>query len=368
MRTPYDYFTSSQGDKSVFCVTLNQDKYPFPVLLVVHLDRASCHYNSIMQKTIKAIMPLIFIMAFLSIPKAALAESSARLPTYSSASELIGAVNALRATYGLAPYQTNPILMSIAQTHAEYLLSIGTFTHIGADGSRPYQRALAAGYLVAGDLSFGGFFSENITGGVGQTADEAVKTWMGDNAHKNTMLSGTLQDVGAGVSISGNTYYYVLDAGLSTGGTPVAYTPPAPLNPITPTLIPNTPNADGSIVHIVQPGDTLGSIYMAYNVPLADILKLNGLTLKSTIYPNQKIIIRAAFTPMPTQPTSTPTIRPTITPWPTSTPTATNTAIPPTPTPSPGLPVSAAAGAVAIIIIAALILAGLLAVLGRRQK
>lgn len=352
----------------MFCVTLNKDKYPFPALLVVYLYRASCHYNSNMQKTIKAIMLLILIMASLSIPKAAQAKSSARLPTYSSASELIGAVNALRASYGLAPYQTNPILMSIAQMHADYLLSIGTYTHTGADGSRPYQRALAAGYLVAGDLSLGGFFSENITGGVGQTADEAVKTWMGDSDHQNTMLSGIFQDVGAGVGVSGNTYYYVLDAGLSTGGTPVAYTPPAPLHPVTPTLIPNTPNADGSIIHIVQPGDTLGSIYMSYNVPLADVLKLNGLTLKSTIYPNQKIIIRAAFTPTPTQPTSTPTIRPTNTPWPTATPTATNTAIPPTPTPSPGLPVSAATEAVALIIIAALALAGLLAVLGRRQK
>ncbi len=352
----------------MFCVTLTKDKCPFPALLVAHFYMASCHYNSNMQKTIKAIMLLVCLMVFLSLPKAAQADSSARLPMYSSASELIGAVNALRATYGLAPYQTNPILMSIAQTHADYLLSIGTYTHTGADGSRPFQRALAAGYPVAGDLNLGGFFAENITGGVGQTADEAVKSWMGDSDHQNTMLSGTFQDVGAGVGVSGNTFYYVLDAGLTTGGTPVAYTPPAPLNPITPTLIPNTPNADGSIVHIVQPGDTLGSIYMAYNVPLADILKLNGLTLKSTIYPNQKIIIRAAFTPTPTQPTSTPTIRPTDTPWPTSTPSATNSVIPPTPTPSPGLPVSAATEAVGVIILAALALAGLVAVLGRRQK
>jgi uncharacterized protein YkwD len=321
-----------------------------------------------MYKTIKGFLALIFFLAAFSTPKEALAESSARLPIYSSASELINAVNAMRGTYGLAPYQTNSILMGIAQAHAEYLVSIGTFTHIGADGSRPYQRALAAGYLVAGDLSLGGFFSENITGGVGQTADDAVKIWMGDDPHKNTMLSGTLQDVGAGVGISGNTYYYVLDAGLSTGGTPVAYTPPAPLHPSTPTLIPNTPNADGSIVHIVQPGDTLGSISMAYNVALADILKLNGLTLKSTIYLDQRIIIQAAFTPTPTQPTPTPTIRPTITPWPSSIPTSTVTAIPPTPTPSPGLPVTAAGGAVAAIIVSALVLAGLVAVIGRKRK
>jgi uncharacterized protein YkwD/LysM repeat protein len=352
----------------VFFVTLYQDRYPVFQQLDYPHKRACSHYNCCMNKTIKILWLLIFILVTFSYPTITLAEVPARQPSFSTASELINAVNSLRATYGLAPYQTNSILMGIAQAHAEYLVSIGTMTHTGANGTRPFQRALAAGYLVAGDLSLGGWFSENLTGGVGQTAEEAVKVWMGDDPHKNTMLSGVLQDVGAGVGVYGNTFYYVLDAGLSTGGTPVAYTPPAPLSPGTPKIFPNTPNADGSIVHIVQPGDTLGSIYLAYNVPLADILKLNKLTLKSLIYPAQKIIIQAAFTPTPTLPTFTPTIPPTITPWPTSTPSSTSTNIPPTPTPAPGLPVSAAGGAVAAIIVSALVLAGLIAVLGRKRN
>jgi uncharacterized protein YkwD len=321
-----------------------------------------------MVKIFRAFWVIIFILATCSPADVAFAETSQRLPAFSSGSELIAAVNALRATYGLAPYQTNSILMGIAQAHAEYLISIGTMTHTSANGMRPFQRALAAGYLLAGDLNLGGFFSENITGGVGQTAEEAVKVWMGDDPHKNTMLSGALQDVGAGVGVSGNTFYYVLDAGLSTGGKPVAYTPPAPLQQSTPAIVANTPNADGSIVHIIQPGDTLGTINLAYHVPLADILKLNGLTLKSTIYPNQKIIIRAAYTPTSTQPTSTPTIPPTSSPWPTTTPTFTATNLPPTPTPSPGMPISAAGGALGFIVLSALILALLVALLGRKRN
>ena len=121
-------------------------------------------------------------------------------------------------------------------------------------------------------------------------------------------------------------------------------------------------------MHIVQPGETLGSLSMAYNVPLADILKLNGLTVKSVIFVNQKITIRVANTPTPTQPTSTPTIPRTMTPWPTSTLTSTATDLPPTPTPSPGLPVSAAGGAVTSIVVAALLLAGLIALLGRKRS
>jgi len=111
------------------------------------------------------------------------------------------------------------------------------------------------------------------------------------------IVSTSFADVGAGVATSGNTSYFVLVEALSTRGTPVAYNTSRTLNPSTPTIVSNTPNPDGSIVQIVQPGQTLGSLSMAYNVPLADILKLNRLTLTSTIFVNQKIIIRAANTP-----------------------------------------------------------------------
>ena len=321
-----------------------------------------------MRKYSLALRILAFILIASLAPVSVLAESSVPAPRFSTAAELIDAVNALRVSHGLAAYQSNSILMGIAQTQADYLVSIGTISHTGAGGSKPFQRALAAGYLVGGDLSLGGYFSENLTAGVGQTASDAVEIWMGDDAHKNTMLSGTLQDVGAGVGIYGNTYYYVLDCGLSTGGTPVAYTPVPPLTQNTPTIIPNTPNADGSILHIVQRGDTLGSLSLAYNVPLADLLKLNGLTLKSVIYINQKIIIRSASTPTPTLPTGTPTIRPTVTEWPTSPPTASETPLPPTPTQSPKLPASAAEGAVSAIVITALVIAGLITLIGRKRK
>ncbi len=314
---------------------------------------------------------LALIFSTFSLPQIARAGSTAHAPSFSTAAELIAAVNALRATYGLAPYQTNSILMSIAQTQADYLLSAGVMSHADAAGRLPFQRALAAGYLVAGDLSLGGFFSENITGGIGQTAEEAVEAWMGDDPHKNTMLSGTLQDVGAGVGVSGNTYYYVLDCGLSTGGTPVVYTPPsAPSNRKTPTMVPNTPNADGSIVHVVQSGDTTLAIAIAYGISWTELLKLNNLTEKSIIYPGDEIIIRAAYTPTVTQPTGSPTRRFTMTPWPTSRPTKTAVPESPTPisTPSLSRAVPAAGGAVAMIVVAALVLAGLMALLGRRRK
>jgi len=295
-------------------------------------------------------------------PRGARAES-AFSPNISTPFELIDAVNTLRTSYGLPPYTTNSILLSIAQGQAEYNLSNGTITHISADGLQPLQRALQAGYPVAG-----GFFSENITAGIGLNAPGAVQIWTGDNPHLNTMISSNLQDIGAGVAVTGNTYYYVIDCGLSTGGISRPFNPPQPYSTPVATLIANTPNADGSVVHIVQLGDTTLGIALAYGISMEDLLVLNSLTEKSVIYPGQQIIIRAAYTPTPTQPTSTPTERPTITPWHTSTTTSTKTPVPPTPTPSSGLPVSAARNTVTVIAVAALVIAALLALLGRKRK
>jgi uncharacterized protein YkwD/LysM repeat protein len=332
--------------------------------------RSSRRYNCHMRKLMPALLTFLLILTISFPPEAVRAESAAA-PHFSTAAELIEAVNALRASDGLPPYTVNSILMGIAQGQAEYLAAIGVSnTHISADGLRPHQRALLAGYPVAGDLSNGspGWFAENVTGGIGKTAQDAVDEWMGDEDHRNTMLSNDLFDVGAGVAIIGNTYYYCLDAGQSTGGTPRPFTPPPAYNTPVATRVPNTPNADGSIVYIVQRGDTPLAIAIAYGVSLHEIYMLNNLTDSSLIYPNQRIIVRGAYTPTPTPPTSTPTEHPTVTPWPTSTTTSTETPVPPTPTPSPGLPASAARGAVAAIVVAALVIAALLALLGRKRK
>ena len=330
--------------------------------------KAACQYNCAMRKCLPLFLVMLLVLiVFYSSPEVQAAPSSA--PALSDASEVIDAVNALRATYGLPAYQPNSILMGIAQIHAEYLAAIGVSNvHTDAQGLRPFQRAIAAGYMVAGDLTLGGFFSENVTGGVGKTPQDAVNEWMGDEPHLNTMVAATLADVGAGVAVVGNTYYYCLDAAHSSGGTPVAYTPPPPLYTSVPTFIPNTPNADGSIIHIIQPGDTLGSIAEAYGVPLANLLSLNNITLQSKIYAGNKLKIRTAYTPTPTQPTGTPTGLPTITAWPTSTPTFTETPLLPTPTSSPGLPVSAARNSVFAIVVTALVIAGLIALIGHKRN
>ena len=136
--------------------------------------KVSCHYNSKMQKFLKAIWVLVFILASFTLPQVAQAESAGYAPAFSSASDLIAGVNAVRSSNGLNTLQPNSILDTIAQQQAEYELSIGAQTDTGRGGSRPYQRALAAGYLLAGDLSKGGIIAELLYGGVGIGASAAV--------------------------------------------------------------------------------------------------------------------------------------------------------------------------------------------------
>ncbi len=98
---------------------------------------------------------------------------------------------------------------------------------------------------------------------------------------------------------------------------------------------------DGSVVHQVQPGQSLWAIAIAYGVKIADLVKLND-TLSPTnpvIYTGQKIIIRGTLPP-----TLSPTVTDTLLPV-TRTPTITRTPRPPTRTlapsrtPTPTVPV-----------------------------
>ena len=221
---------------------------------------------------------------------------------------LIAEVNALRAANGLPELIPDPILMAVSQAHADYMASIGSVTHYSADGSRPFQRSLAAGYPVAGDLSLGGFHSENIIAGTNMTPAEAVSRWTGDEPHLNTMISPQYVDIGAGVSIVGNKIYYVIDTARKSGSAVPVYTPQivngtpvVNLNPLVSTIFPSTPAGDGSVIHQVRPGETLWLIAITYGVKIDEILALNNLPKDSPIYPKQALIIKKApATPSPT--------------------------------------------------------------------
>lgn len=101
-------------------------------------------------------------------------------------------------------------------------------------------------------------------------------------------------------------------------------------------ILTSTPKPDGSIYHIVQPGESLWVISAAYGIPGSEIMVLNGNSPEADeVYIDQVLLIRKANTPTPTSnvtPTPIPTTpRPTVfvpsrTPIPTKTPLPTPTA------------------------------------------
>lgn len=285
-----------------------------------------------------------------------------------AASEMIATVNALRESNGLERYQQNSILTSIAQTHALYISTTGVLTNFDDQGKRPYQRALDAGYQVAGDLSVGGLLTQVIASGTGLTEEQVIVKWQASTADSVALLSPDYQDVGVGIAAANGITYYVLiaaTAGDSTTAVPTSL-PGTGTAPIL-TGIPSTPLATGEIYHDVRKDEALWSIALLYGTTIAELKLLNGLA-SDEIFEGQRLIIRRASTetPTPSPVPVTPTLGlSTSTATVPVTPTATLT---PTPLPTPPTSLQSGGSVVGGIVLAALLAAGLFAFLGRRRN
>jgi LysM repeat protein len=129
-----------------------------------------------------------------------------------------------------------------------------------------------------------------------------------------------------------NNDVYLDDASLNvvTGGTPEPTGSPAPT--ITPANTP-TPRADGAVVHIVGPSDTLYGLSLQYGISYDDLLQLNHLSATSILTLGQEIVVKPGIgTAMPSNAppatatsapaTQAPTLASTLAPTVTSTPAA----------------------------------------------
>lgn len=229
---------------------------------------------------------------------------------------LVDAVNALRAQYGLPPYQVNPSLMTAAQLHSEWAAGAGYHSHAGPDGSRPRDRAIQQGYGSGATV----YVSENIYwSSANPTNATAVNWWTNSPIHFQGMTSDFYLEIGAGVAYNGSAGYFTLMFGVVSGqasssaGSSAGQTAPQSLSDfgsgdvITPILV-ATPGPDGSVFHQVQEGQFLINIADAYGIELDELLAINDLDETSIIYPGDLVMITAPqHTPTPEpEPTDTP--------------------------------------------------------------
>ncbi|MCP4544785.1 MAG: LysM peptidoglycan-binding domain-containing protein [Chloroflexi bacterium] len=122
--------------------------------------------------------------------------------------EMVQMINQIRAQHGLAPLTYNETLAQAAQAHANDCSQRGWCNHTGTDGSDVKTRILRAGYDAAG---WAECWAQQ------QTLQDAVNIWMDevppDDAHRRTLLTTGLSEVGVGMAKTGWGYYFIADFG-----------------------------------------------------------------------------------------------------------------------------------------------------------
>lgn len=244
-----------------------------------------------------------------------------------TAAEVIGAVNELRLSRGLSALNTHPILMQVAADQATALAATdGAIGHERPCGITLGQDLLKRGYPLAGALSLDGYRSENWV--TAETTEDAIRFWLGDEPHTNTMISEHRSDIGAAV-VTGSQTYIVLETALQTASGQMQYEASAILTGIPMTqaacfglatqyagnsllpqysipVIRSTALPDGEVVHEVKYGQTLWSIAIQYGTTIVKIRQLNNLG-NDVLQPGQRLLVmRAATQTAPDQVEATP--------------------------------------------------------------
>jgi uncharacterized protein YkwD len=244
-----------------------------------------------------------------------------------TAAEVISAVNELRTSRGLNALSTHSILMQVAADQANALAATdGAIGHERPCGITLGQDLLKRGYPLAGALSLDGYRSENWV--TAETTEEAIRYWLGDEPHTNTMISEHRSDIGAAV-VTGNQTYIVLETALQTASGQMQYEASAILTGIPMTqaacfgiateyagnsllpqysipVIRSTALPDGEVLHEVKYGQTLWSIAIQYGTTIIKIRQLNNLA-NDVLQPGQKLLVmRGATQTAPDQVEATP--------------------------------------------------------------
>jgi len=230
-----------------------------------------------------------------------------------SAADLIIAMNTLRVSYGLPALIEDPIIDAVAQATARTMAASLMSWHIGNVSGRIAAAGYGGGAKVWATENFAtgspGFFD---------SIDQIMQVWS-DPSHMIPAVNPAYCNIGAGVATASNgQVYYVLQAAYTSAKScgdykSVAGTQPSPgsTTPGAPTvsqlIIPvkiATPDADGKIFHIVQPGQSFWAIAVAYKVTIKDIEKWNNLSQNAKLQIGEKLFIPGSntagyFTPTP---------------------------------------------------------------------
>lgn len=226
--------------------------------------------------------------------------------------DLLSLINGLRSQRGLPGYTINGSLSVAAQQQAQWIVDNQNVSHTHPDGSGPRTRALGAGYPSTQ-------ISENIYGGTNASMGDAWSFWLNSGIHYASLVSMNYQEIGIGIANGASFSAYVIvfggvgapppPAGSSSssgggGNSAAAAGPPAYVGGL---------DANGNIMHIVQPGDTLGDIALIYGYSWGDLaymMQLNGLSNVRDLEVGSTFLVpphAGTYTPAPGDPAAAPT-------------------------------------------------------------
>ncbi|WP_426567607.1 CAP domain-containing protein [Streptomyces canus] len=115
--------------------------------------------------------------------------------------DVVDLTNRERARAGLRPLAVDPLLAAAARAHSEDMVARSFYSHTSPDGSRPWDRAAAAG-------STRRTIGENIACGQRSPA-EVVEGWMNSPGHRANILKADFTHIGVGFAGGGpaGTYW-----------------------------------------------------------------------------------------------------------------------------------------------------------------
>lgn len=120
-------------------------------------------------------------------------------PEVDFASQVIALTNEYRAQNGCAPLKNSELLAAAAQRHSNDMASNNFVDHTGSDGSSPWYRIQAAGYVFSEA-------AENVAAGH-PSPEDVVEGWMDSPGHRANILDCDLMEIGVGYSQSDTATY-----------------------------------------------------------------------------------------------------------------------------------------------------------------
>ncbi|MEJ5224710.1 MAG: LysM peptidoglycan-binding domain-containing protein, partial [Anaerolineales bacterium] len=216
-----------------------------------------------------------------------------------SAYDLILAMNTLRVSYGLPPLVEDPIVNAVAQATAQTMAANLMSWHIGNVRGRLASAGYGGGATV--------WATENFAIGRASTGIDEIMAMWADPDHMRPAVEAAYCHVGAGVAQAADgRIYYVLQAAYISGqacgaystapsgsagsGSGAGYGAGPAVGLIVPVKI-ATPDAEGKVYHVVQPGQSLWAIAIAYKVTIRDLEVWNNISRTVPLQTGQRLFI-----------------------------------------------------------------------------